>query len=184
MNVLTKKRLLIGTIVALLIMNISALGTIAYNKYQTKKHIEQVRKNRNFNKNRGHGKRNYLKKVKRYVRKELDLTEEQFKEYSRLKDLNMKKTGAIWKEIEAKRKLTYKEFCKENPDTAFLNALSADIGELHKQLHQETIHHFYKVHEILNPEQQKKFNQMLCKMAEYRKLNMKNQKTDKTISNN
>jgi Spy/CpxP family protein refolding chaperone len=164
MEVITKKRLLIGTIVILLIMNISALSTIAYNKYRAKKHIEQIRKNKKKDFGTYRGKK-YGQRVKMYVRKELELSDEQFKEYSRLKDINIQKSRDLWKQISEKRSLTFKEYCKENPDTVMLMHLSEDIGNLHKEMHQEMIHHFNEVEKILSPEQLIKFRKMLCKMT-------------------
>ncbi|MCF6240338.1 MAG: Spy/CpxP family protein refolding chaperone [Bacteroidales bacterium] len=168
MEIITKKRLLIGTIVILLIMNISALSTIAYYKYSAKKHIEQIRekKKRGINSYRG---KNYGQRVKKYVRKELNLSDEQFKKYSHLKDINMQKSRDLWKQINEKRSLTFKEYCKEHPDTLLLMQLSEDIGNLHKQVHREMIRHFNEVEKILDPEQKKQFREMLCKMAEHKK---------------
>ncbi len=167
MDILTKKRLLIGAIVILLIMNISAISTIAYYKYSAKKHIEQIRekKKRGINPYRG---KNYGQRIKKYVRKELKLSDEQFKEYSRLKDINMQKSRDLWKQINQKRELTFKEYCKENPDTALLMQLSEDIGNLHKEVHREMIRHFNEVEKILTPEQLILFREMLCKMAEHK----------------
>jgi len=165
MDILTKKRLLIGSIIILMIINISALTTIAYYHYEAKKHIENVRQNKKRNK-RYHGRRNRLEHVKRYVRKKLDLSDEQFKTYSALKDLNVQNTRKIWKRISETRNLTYKEYCKENPDTVFLNQLSDSIGLLHKELHREMIRHYTEVEKILTPGQQKKFRKMLCRMSE------------------
>lgn len=167
MDVLTKKRLLIGAIVILLIMNLSALGTIAYYKYSAKKHIEQIREKKiRANKYRGV---NYGQRIKKYVRKELHLSDEQFIEYSRLKDLNIQKSQDLRKQINQKRELTFKEYCKENPDTVLLKQLSEDIGALHKELHREMIRHFNEVEKILTPEQLKQFREMLCKMAQHKK---------------
>jgi len=168
MDILTKKRLLIGSIVILLIMNVSAIGTIVYNNYRVKKHIEKVRQSEKFHKGPKYGERRYGERVKKYVRRELNLSDEQFAEYSSLKDKNMQKTADLWKQINEKRKLTYQEYCKEIPDTAFLYRLSEDIGSLHKQLHSEMIHHYIEVEKILTPEQQEKFRKMLCKMMKHR----------------
>ncbi len=173
MDVITKKRLLIGTIVILLIMNISALSTIAYYKYSAKRHIEQIREKKKKGINPYRGK-NYGQRVKKYVRKELNLSDEQFKEYSHLKDINMQKSRELWKQISEKRRLTFKEYCKENPDTVLLMHLSEDIGNLHKEVHREMIRHFNEVEKILSPEQLIKFRKMLCKMTNskhHRRLN-------------
>ena len=166
MEVLTKKRLLIWTIVILIIMNVSALSTIAFHRYKLKKHMEQVEQRKNFNK-KIYDKNNYGQRIKIYVRRELNLSEKQFRKYSQLKDINLEKSEKLRQEIMRKRDMTFREYCKTKPDTILLNQLSEDIGNLHKQLHQEMLRHFNEVEKILIPEQKVKFSHLLCKMAHH-----------------
>lgn len=166
MNTASKKRLLIGTIIILIVINISALSTIAFNKYYRKRNIEQRDYNRSnrFNENLKE-KKNYHIRVKRFVKKELGLSDKQFEQYSALKDANIEKSHQIMLEIGKKKKLIFKEFCKETQDTLALTKLTEDIGKLHVKMQKETLRHFYAVEKILSAEQIVKFKKMLCNMA-------------------
>jgi Spy/CpxP family protein refolding chaperone len=169
MDTASKKRLLIGTIIILIVINISALSTIAYNKYSQKRNIEQRDYNRQDRKEKNiKGSKNYHSRVKYFVKKELELSDKQFEQYSNLKDANMEKTHQIMQEIGKKKKLIFKEFCKENQDTLALIQLTEDIGKLHVKMQKETLRHFNAIEEMLSPEQIIKFKKMLCNMAERR----------------
>jgi len=174
MNTASKKRLLIGTIIILIVINISALSTIVFNKYNHRTEqsafIKQQLKNKslqteNINLKQ---KKNYHLRVKKFVKRELELSDKQFEQYSNLKDANMEKSHQIMQEIGKKKKLIFKEFCKENQDTLALMQLTEDIGKLHVKMQKETLRHFNAIEEMLSPEQIIKFKKMLCNMAERR----------------
>ena len=167
MDTASKKRLLIGTIIILIVINISALSTIAYNKYSRKGAIGQRDNNRPAWQNKNMKQQNnYHSRVKYFVKKELELSDEQFEQYSNLKDANMEKSHQLMLEIGSKKKLIFKEFCKENQDTLALMQLTEDIGKLHVNMQKETLRHFNAIEEMLLPEQIIKFKKMLCNMAD------------------
>lgn len=181
MEIVTKKRLLIGIIVILVVINISALSTIAFHKYKYSR-IRNIEQRDNFKQqqeNKGlKQQKNYHSRVKQFVRRELELSDEQFEQYSKLKDINMEETHEIMQQIGQKKQLIFKEFCKENKDTMALTKLTKEIGQLHITIQKETLRHFNAIEEILSPDQQIKFRRMLCKMAD-RKGNAYNKKFGK-----
>ncbi|MEN8120159.1 MAG: Spy/CpxP family protein refolding chaperone [Bacteroidota bacterium] len=165
MDLLTKKKLLIGTIILLVVINISALSTIAYNRYQQTKGVELSDKSNNYQYNRRGGRQQeYNMRVKNFVKRELSLSDEQFEEFSTLKDIHIEESNFLMKEIGNRKKLVFKEFCKESQDMAVLEQLADEIGSLHVQIQKETFKHFSDIEEILTPEQLSKFKQMLCNM--------------------
>lgn len=166
MNTLTKKRLLIGTIILLIVINISALSTIFFNKYQQTKSIELRDNNREYQYDkRDKRQKTYHNRVKYFVKRELSLSDEQFEQYSKLKDSNVEKSGFLMQEIGDRKKLIFKEFCKESLDTVALKQMADEIGLLHAQMQKETLRHFQAIEKILTPEQIANFKLMLCDMA-------------------
>ena len=166
MNILTKKRLLIGTIVILVVINISALSTLAFNKYQRTKNVEFNDNNEQYRYDkRDMRQKAYHGRVKNFVKRELSLSNEQFEHYSILKDINLEKSDLLMQEIGNRKKLIFMEFCKESQDTIALNQMADEIGNLHAQMQKETLRHFQAVEKILTPEQLVGFKMMLCNMS-------------------
>jgi len=166
MDTLTKKRLLIGTIIILIVINISALSTIAFNKYQQTKNVELKDSNGEYQYDkRDKRQKIYHKRVKYFMKRELSLSDEQFEQYIKLKDINIEKSGFLMQEIGNRKKLIFKEFCKEIQDTLALKQMADEIGSLHAQMQQETLRHFQAIEKMLTPEQFVKFKLMLCDMS-------------------
>ena len=85
--------------------------------------------------------------MKYFVKKELQLSDEQFKDYSQLKDQNLKNSGEMWDKLTNLREATILEITKENTDTARLVQLSDSIGFYHKKMQLEMNRHFLSVKE-------------------------------------
>ncbi len=167
MDILTKKRLLIGTIIILIVINISALGTMAFNKFIHTRNVEFRDHNK---KNSSENKEKQMKKhhfrMKNFVKKELALSDEQFEQFANLKDVNIEKSKFFRQEIDNRKKMIFKEYCKDGQDTAILYQISDEIGYLHAKMQKETLRHFQATEKILTPEQRVKFREMLCNMSE------------------
>ncbi len=169
MNTVTKKRLLVGTIIILIVINISAISTIAFNKYQRSKDVELRYNNDKYQNNgRNTGQKAYHTRVKNFVKQELSLSEEQYEQYVKLKDINIEKSASLMQEIGNRKKLLFKTYCEEIQDTVILNKIADETGSLHAQMQKETMRHFQAVVEILTPEQIVKFKLMLCEMSNRR----------------
>ena len=167
MQVLQKKRLVIGIIIFLLLINISSISTIVFHKYRYTENSYDTT-NTNFVRNNNNN-RNSHSRVKNFIKEELSLTDEQFTEYCTLKDENINKTELIFEKMNEYRKLIIEEVKEEEPDTVLLNSFSKNIGELHTQMQLETIRHFLEVKKNLNEDQIEKFKIILSRMNEHRR---------------
>ena len=184
MDTVVKKRFLIGTIILLIVINITALSTIVFQKYSRIKNTE-LRNNCKKKKNNKNRQKTYHSRVKYFVKKELNLSDEQFRLYSNLKDINIEKSSLIMQEIGEQKKIIFKSYCEDIQDTIILNKIADEIGRLHVKMQKETLRHFNAVKEILSPEQIEKFKLMLCNMADkesyrmhkqHRRMNSRNYK--------
>ena len=150
----SKKKILIGILIALMLMNLAALGTFVYQKY-----FSEPKKEQNWDK-----EKNPQERVKHFVRKELNLTDVQFENYCRFKDINLKNSDEIWDRLIRLRQTALVEITKENPDTILLAELSDSIGIYHHKMQKEMVRHFLTVKKSLSQEQIPKFNEMILNM--------------------
>jgi hypothetical protein len=150
-----KKRILIGALIVLIIMNLAALGSFGYHKYGScHKDKKECQKDQDLSKN-PHDR------IKDYVKKELKLNTIQFDKFCQLKDLNLKNTDSIWEQMVKLRELTQKEITKANPDSLRLIQMADTIGLLHRSMQLEMNRHFLAVKKILDPNQLIKYNEMI-----------------------
>lgn len=158
METKNKKRILIGVLIVLILMNLASLFTFTFNKYKNRPPFKKEFENRDSSNMKQHDR------VKYFVKKELNLSDDQFNEYSRLKDINLRNSGEMWDKLTKLRESTLLEITSENPDTANLIRLSDSIGFFHKKMQIEMNRHFLSVKKILKPEQIEKFNEMILNM--------------------
>jgi flagellar basal body-associated protein FliL len=149
-----KKKILIGILIALILMNLAALGTFVYQKY-----LSEPKKEQNWDKDK-----NPQERVKHFVRRELNLTDAQFENYCRFKDTNIKNSDEIWNHLVRLRQSALLEITSENPDTVRLSELSDSIGIYHKRMQKEMVRHFLSVKKTLKKDQIPKFNEMILNM--------------------
>lgn len=155
MDTKTKKSLLIVTIILLIVINISALATIYYNsKIRTKKLAEI-----NYQKKQVHVRGMY-----KFLRDELNLTDEQCMQFRNINKINMSKFHKIAIELNEKRFDMMNEIAEKNPNTKILDDIAGDIGSLHYELKKITINHFLELKEICNDEQQEGLQKIFMQM--------------------
>jgi len=150
-----KKRILIGILIVLILMNLAALGTFGFKKYYGHRPNEN-RWNKDDDKQKDPHDR-----VKMFIKRKLDLKEDQFKKYCDLKDLNSKNSNNIWVHISQLRASTTLELTSEKPDTIKLMQIADSLGFYHKKMLLEMNHHFLSVKKILDPAQIVTYNEML-----------------------
>ena len=137
-----KKNLVILFLVVLTIINVTALVTIAYHRLDYKKRFRPV------------GRPDI---PMNFIKQELDLNEEQVKEFeTQIKRLKIE-TEPILDSIRAKRKELMDEIAAEEPNVEKLDRLTEEIGNLEITLKKKTTAHLLEGKAILTPEQQKKF---------------------------
>ena len=153
-----KRNLLIGLIILLLLINLSALVTFSYNKFHHDTSQEDIS-------NGGDVERpNRHERIKQYVRNELALDDNQFHTYCRLKDENMQRIKGMIQKIHEYKRETILEINKEYPDTVFLLKLADSIAYQNKLIQIELNRHFLEIKNTLTPEQKEKFIKLLIEM--------------------
>lgn len=160
MEAKNKKRILVGIIILLLLINLSAITTIGYNRYERNKTIDKEYIRDDNEKTHPHNR------MKLFVKRELELSDNQFEEYCKMKDRNLQRTEKYIVKIKKFKKEIIAEINKEEPDSMLLLNLSDSIGKQHKLINIEMNRHFLAIKQILNPEQQKKLNELLERIEE------------------
>ncbi len=155
MDTKTKKTLLTVTIIVLLMINISALITIFYNKNL---------RNKAFKAEQDLKTEMEIKGMNRFISEELNLSEEQFSQFQKVNQENMTKTHLIASKLNDKRREMINEIANKNPNLKNLDAIAKEIGELHYDLKRATIHHFLELKDICNEDQQENLNRLFFKM--------------------
>lgn len=156
MNTKTKKTLLIGTIIILIVINLSALSTIYY-----KNKIQPQQQNRMINMN----DEIRIKGMHRFIKEELNLTENQFEVFQNASRNNMIKSQEILSKLDDKRVEMMNEIGKRNPDSEILDKIAHDIGDLHYELKRLTINHFLQLKEICNDDQQENLHRIFMQIS-------------------
>jgi len=190
MNKFTKKQILIGALILLFVINIAALGTIIYQNYQHKwdrssfpverpDWSDQDRdewSKRRREKDDWPGRQDSLEKRGRqqefygfqsFVKRRLELDSKQFRKFQTLHKENMDSMKEIARELGRKRDTLMKELTRENPDSAKMDRLAGEIGDLHTQLKKSTINHFTKMKELCRPDQREELNKMIMEMSHH-----------------
>lgn len=160
MEAKNKKRIVLGLIILLLLINLSAIITIGYNKYERNKYEGKEYITDSTENSSPHSR------MKLYVKRELELSDNQFKEYCRMMDENFRKTEKNIEKIKVYKKEIISEINKEKPDSLVLMMLSDSIGEQHRQINMKMNRHFLSVKQMLEPDQQLKLNELLLRMEE------------------
>ncbi|MFC2151914.1 Spy/CpxP family protein refolding chaperone [Bacteroidota bacterium] len=155
MNTKTKKTLLIGTIILLLVINISALSTIYYHKKIRSKKSAEISNVQKDARVRG---------MRRYIQEELNFSEEQYKQFREIHTEYMTSSQEIASELNKKRSEMMNEVAKLNPSSKKLDQIAKDIGEMHYELKKLTIKHFIELKNICNDDQQEALQKMFMHM--------------------
>lgn len=180
MDFKTKRKLLWSLIALLVLINLSAIVTLSYNKYFKNKQSDTETVANNGDWNYRH------KRIKNFVRKELQLDSLQYGNYCRLKDENIDNTRKLIRKMGDYQRSIITEINKDEPDSNILELLSDSVGLQHKLLQKEMNRHFLAVKSILNADQKQKFEQMLTRMEreDWTRKDMKSRKRNQDSSRN
>lgn len=141
-----KKNLVILFLILLTIINVAALATIAYHRLHSKRLFRPMgRPDRGMS----------------FIKQELDLNEEQVKEFEAQAKRFKIETEPIRDSLRAKRRDLMDEVAAEQPSMDKLDKLTEEIGALQAALQKKTIMHLLKEKSFLTPEQQQKFFSLL-----------------------
>ncbi len=156
----SKKRILIGIIIVLIITNLSALGTWGFQKFKRNR-IHQMEKERTDLPNEGREGR-----VKHYVKRELNLSEKQCSTYYKSMDENFLQSKIMVEKIAKCKNEIINQTLSDNPDTNKLNMLCDSLGYYHNRMQRGMNRHFLEVKKCLDSGQKTKLREMLIRMNE------------------
>jgi len=142
----------------LILINLTALGTLGYDKYKrncnSKIEGQQVKKD--------YGNRE--ERIKKYVKQKLNLNEQQSPVYFESMDRNFTQTKIMLEKIGNCKKQIIEEIIKDLPDTLKINQLSDSLGYFHVMMQKGTNRHFLDAIKMLDSNQLVKFKEELIKM--------------------
>ncbi|HZH71273.1 MAG TPA: periplasmic heavy metal sensor [Mariniphaga sp.] len=102
----------------------------------------------------------------RFFREQLNLDRQQLEQFRTLnRDFN-RTAWNIKHQLSELRILMIDELKQDNPDEQKLNAISSQIGALHKELKDETINYYLGMKEVSNIEQQEKLYEIFMSVLE------------------
>ncbi len=142
-------KILIGIIVLLILLNITIVGTILYNKNEVANYKVQDKKEIVAPSNH----------LGRFFKEELNLSNKQHREFQDIRHQYHQNSDIILKKMEINRNDLLTELGKEKSDTIILNRLSNDLGYLHTELKNLTIQYYLDMKEVCNEKQKIKLFQ-------------------------
>jgi len=158
MNTQTKKHLITGLIIFLVVVNIAALSTIIY-------------RNRTISQPPENDYVQFKQKVDeqgmyRFFRNELQLSKDQYIHFREINEKNRQQSREIVRTLHYKRLEMVEEISKESPDNKKLDQIAREIGTLHYELKRNTYHHFIDLKELCNKEQQEHLQHLFMRMID------------------
>ncbi|MBN1184444.1 MAG: Spy/CpxP family protein refolding chaperone [Bacteroidales bacterium] len=146
MDYFTKKRLVIWGFIILIIINLSALGTIAYFRF-FKPPVKACAISD-------------IQRPMHSVWQKLNLTENQENKINVLRREFRSETKFLMDSLNIMRFEIVKEIGKKEPDLQYLDKMTEIIGNLHTQLKKESIHHLLEMKTICTPEQHRELTRL------------------------
>ena len=154
---MNNNKTLIGIVVLLLILNLTTVGTILYNKYKKGAEDKSIVLNEAGN--------NMLNC--HFIKESVGFDQKQMQAF-RTANLEFRpKANRIIAQIDTLKNSMFSELKKTKSDTLKLNALANQTGALHAELKRETNRFYLKIKTMCSPEQLKKlqstFSPLFCK---------------------
>lgn len=136
-------------LIALIVVNVSALSALAVNRFYKPSVISQVTAE--------HPMINFLEQ-------ELNFTDQQISRFSRIKDKFEQNTIELRRQMIEIKSTMFTELSKSNSNPEKLESLSMQFGQLEGRLKRITMDHFLEMKAICNPDQQKTLIQYFERM--------------------
>jgi hypothetical protein len=156
-----KKLILIGIIAVLILINLTALGTMGYHKFR-QRHNEKTRRE----KNTRPIIENRKDRIKQFVKKELKLSDKQCSIYYRSMDENFMRTKLMQDKIGNCKRKILEQTISDKPDTLLMNRLCDSLGYYHCLMQKGMNKHFLGMMTILDSTQKEKLKKTLIRMNE------------------
>ncbi len=133
-----RKRVFLYLIIVITLVNVSALATMLYLHWQS---ADRCREGCGFE----------------LVRKEVGLSDEQVDEFQLYRKQFHADLDSLSSLLLSERVKLAREISRSNPDSTYLNRIIDRIEELQHQSQHQVIRHFFQIKEIMTPDQQKRF---------------------------
>ena len=153
-----KKRILIGIIIVLVLINLAAIATFSFQKYdrhRAAKREASQNENRNFDRH---------DRLKNYVKKELSLSDQQSVTYFQSMDKNFSNSKVAQENISRIKNNIINEIFSEKPDTAIINQYCDSLGLYNVKVQLEMNRHLFDVKKILDTTQQNRLKRNLMQL--------------------
>ena len=150
----TRNTILIWSVVALVVLNVSTLATIYYQRMISSKEAGTVSPETEFNQARED------KFSGRYFRDRLNFSPEQMNRFQKFNPEFRTEARAINNRLSELRNVMLDELSSENPDRQKLAELSDSIGLQHSKLKRITYGYYLNIREICNPAQRQNLRDM------------------------
>lgn len=148
-------KILIGIIALLLLLNLTIVGTILYNKNEVNRYQEQAKKEIVVP----------TKYLGRFFKKELNLSNKQHRVFQNIRHQYHQDSDIIIDKMKKNRNDILTSLGKGKSDTIILNKLSKDLGYLHTELKNLTIQYYLDMKVACNEKQKAKLFQIFKTMA-------------------
>ncbi len=147
----SQNRLLIWLVIFLLVLNVSAISSIIFQRVREPESVSLPFRPPVPDETMMPGEG-------RFLRDFLELDREQFEHCRIDRHAFQVKAWSITEELREKKIEFLKELDKKNPDTARIEQIAEEIGQLHKTLRLETGEYYLKLRRLCNDQQQQKLH--------------------------
>lgn len=148
--------ILVWLVIALLALNLSALGTFLWYRFGDAPPMNQ----RDCRQQSG---KQHFGMHDAYIRNEIGFDSVQLKEFALIREAHFNEIKSVNQSIRNTRKLQFKILKQPQPSSVTLDSLSRQIGLLHQQWAMSSTDFILKTRELCTPEQQEKLFLMLEK---------------------
>jgi Spy/CpxP family protein refolding chaperone len=149
MSYFKNNKVLLWVIIVLLVVNVSAVGTMIYR-----------------NQNRTFRSPDFEEGPQHFLKKRLNLKEDQMCDFKELHFKFRKSMHSMIDGMQQNKTDLYNELMKPDPDTLKLHQLAAEYGEIHKKIKMRTVDLFIEMKQNITPEQQASFRLLLREMSD------------------
>jgi len=149
MSYFNKKHLMLWLVIAVIVINVAAIGAIIYKLYQNPDQ-EISRHDRPC--------------AQAYLESELHLTPIQAEEFKKLKKAHHDSVFVLHNLMKEKRGIISENMVKPDPDTTLLYKTTEELGMLFAQTRKLYISHYFELRKVCNPDQQEKLSEIYTKL--------------------
>lgn len=141
MSYFNKNRIILWIVIAVIIINFTAIGTIIYKMYNME-NSDKEKTERPCSQS--------------FLEKKLQLTPLQSEQFKKLKNTHYDNVYTIHQKMKEKREFISVNMVSPEPDTASLHKAAEEMGVLYSQIRKLYIQHYFDLRKVCTPEQQKK----------------------------